>query len=347
MPYVEDLARLGFEQDQARLDSMLGQNEMLQHELDIMNQTKDYRIDNARLQNLSNQLGVDAQTIENYILNQTKQDRIDQSAAQLERILLGNENQRTNNMINRETAQAQINRPYIANSGAILANNNQVTQNRILNETADNKITQFNNQAWLSNKERQAREQMINESGLLEGLGLVEPQGTGNEMAIDIKELLPTPEGTPQLALNSADTVVYAQTGRPYVDSDGNSYVAQKDVFGSNRTFAPVNPNNYLSGGSDVSDFRETGNDDEPGNGISLSGIIDKIGGGKNQPQENSNGKYQPRVVIQSLKEQAGVQSDYELNQALRQLSPEKQQQIEQTYGYTIEDLINNMTGGQ
>jgi hypothetical protein len=309
-----------------------------------MNQTKDYRIDNARLQNLSNQLGVDAQTIENYILNQTKQDRIDQSAAQLERILLGNENQRTNNMINRETAQAQINAPYIANSGAILANNYQTTQNRILNENADNMITQSDLETELLRlQQQQAKDEYNFMKGLDDNLRFGVNTGNGGP-AIDIKEMLPTPEGVPQLALNSADTVVYAQTGRPYVDSDGNAYVAQKDVFGSNRTFVAVNPNNYLSGGSDVSDFRKTGDgDDEPSWGTrTWNSIVNNItGGGDNQTQQQSGSAQE---LYQQFKQNTPTDEPLTPSQIKQRISLIDDERFEQMYGIPksqFEDFLN------
>jgi len=348
MPYVEDLARLGFEQDQARLDSMLGQNEMLQHELDIMNQTKDYRIDNARLQNLSNQLGVDAQTIENYILDQTKQDRIDQSAAQLERILLGNENQRTNNMINRETAQAQINRPYIANSGAILANNYQTTQNRILNENADNMITQSDLETELLRlQQQQAKDEYNFMKGLDDNLRFGVNTGNGGP-AIDIKEVLPTPEGVPQLALNSADTVVYLDNGLPYVDESGKSYVATTGIMGSNRVFKAVDPNSYLSGGSDESDFRKTGDGNDEQNSIIswIQGQINNVknnvtGGGDNQTQQQSGSAQE---LYQQFKQNTPTDEPLTPSQIKQRISLIDDERFEQMYGIPksqFEDFLN------
>jgi hypothetical protein len=168
--------------------------------------------------------------------------------------------------------------------------------------------------------------------------------GNSNEMAIDIKEMLPTPEGVPQLALNSADTVVYAQTGRPYVDSDGNAYVAQKDVFGSNRTFVAVNPNNYLSGGSDVSDFRKTGDgDDEPSWGTrTWNSIVNNItGGGDNQTQQQSGSAQE---LYQQFKQNTPTDEPLTPSQIKQRISLIDDERFEQMYGIPksqFEDFLN------
>lgn len=256
-----------------------------------------------------------------------------------------------------ETFEAQANAPYIQNASRILSNNNQVTQNRILNETADNQITQSNLETELLRlQQEQAQDKYNFNQSLDPNVRYGVETGTGNEPAIDIKEVLPTPEGVPQLALNSADTVVYAQSGEPYVDANGKAYVAQSTMYGNDRTFQEVDPNSYLSGGTgNKYDFKKTGNEeDEQGwAGRTWDSIISNITGNnqsnntQTQPgQWNDSPKYQPKPVINQLMKDNGAKTPQELLSMLNNSSPNAINQIEDAYGYSLDHLnyiLSNM----
>ena len=256
--------------------------QMLENDMILANETLQDKIDLSGLQVRTGRAGARTAESNARVAEGTEDPRI--SSAESDAYL----NQLRAELMDK-TLDAQVAAPYIANSGNILRNNNQVMNNRILAETQDNIITQTDLETELL---RLQRDQAQDKYNFMSGLDNNTRYGlnTGNQYVISAEDWLPTPEGTPQLALNDRDTVVYAATGQPYTDENGNAFVAEEGFLNGERVFKSIKSDNYLSGSGNLSDFQKTG-DEESGDSWGVrtwNNIISNITGNNQNQQNNS-----------------------------------------------------------
>lgn len=320
---------------------------------DISRLQRDYRTetDPIRIQILENDLELANKTLQDKIALsglQVRQGRAGARTAESNaRVSEGTEAPRIQdaktqaavNLLNKslfeDTYSAQVNKPYIQNAGTILGNNAQVTRNRILNKTADNQITMSDIETELARlQKQQAQDEFEFMSGLDDKVryGMQpEPQ----KQAIDAKEYLPTPEGMPQLALNSADVVVFAQTGEPYIDGEGNAFTAEKSFLSGQRTFKPVNVSNIYNSGTQGGTTTEppgSQTEDEP---TTWDNVINRITG-----KEQNNNQIDINSVINNFKTNNPDLTATEMADRLEQMNPEE---FKKETGLDINTVIDRL----